>query len=78
MKQLNPLFELLYSTIYYGGSYYDGLKVGRPEEYDLDLLMSLPKYGNPLFIESDSAGYVYVQLPLLEKVKKQPEGPKYK
>lgn len=78
MKQQSNLFALLYTKIYYGGSFYDGLKVGKPEEYDLDLLMSLPKFANPLFIESDAPGYVYVQLPLLEKLKKQPEGPKYK
>lgn len=78
MKQQNQLFEMMYNNIYYGGSYYDGLKVGKPEEYDLDLLMSLPKIGNPQIIESDVAGYVYIQLPLFEKLKKQPEGCKYK
>lgn len=78
MQQQSALFALLYTNIYYGGSYYDGLKVGKPEEYDLDLLMALPKIANPLFIESDAPGYVYVQLPLLEKLKKQPEGPKFK
>lgn len=78
MKLQNPMFNLMYTNILYGGSYYDGLKVGKPEEYDLDFVMSLPKVANPQFIESDVAGYVHIQLPLLEKLKKQPEGPKYR
>lgn len=78
MKQQHPLFALLYTTIYYGGSYYDGLKVGKPEEYDLDLLFLLPKYANPEIIESNLPGYVYVKIPDMEKLMKQPEGPKYK
>lgn len=78
MKQLNSMFELMFSTIYYGGSFYDGLKVGKPEEYDLDLLLSLPKYANPQFVESDIPGFSYVQLPDMEKLRKQPEGPKYR
>lgn len=68
----------MYTTIYYGGSFYDGLKVGKPEEYDLDLLISLPKFANPQVIESDLPGYAHVQILDMEKLKKQPEGPKYK
>lgn len=78
MKEQCPLFELMYTNIFYGGSFYDGLKVGKPEEYDLDLLISLPKIANPVFIESDVPGYVYVQMPLIDKLRKQPEGSKYR
>lgn len=67
----------MFNMIYYGGSYYDGLKVGQPEEYDLDLLLVLPKTANPQFLISDTHGYVYVQLLELERLLRQPEGAKY-
>lgn len=78
MKQQSQLFDLMYNRIFYGGSFYDGLKVGKPEEYDLDLLLSLPKIANPQMIESDLPGYVHLQLPDIDKLRKQPEGPKYR
>lgn len=43
MKKLNPLFKAIYKKPFYGGSYYDDLKVGKPDEFDLDLLLALPK-----------------------------------
>lgn len=43
MRDADPLFNSLYKGIYYGGSYFDDLKVGKPDEYDLDLLLELPK-----------------------------------
>lgn len=42
MKQKSVLFKTLYKSKYYGGSYYDNLKVGPPNEYDLDLVLRLP------------------------------------
>lgn len=41
MKAIDPLFLALYSTNYFGGSYYDGLKIEKPNEFDIDLLLSL-------------------------------------
>lgn len=43
MRKEDPLFQTLYKEIYYGGSYFDDLKVGKPDEFDLDLLLELPK-----------------------------------
>lgn len=51
------MFEKLFKKIVYGGSYYEGLKVGKPEEYDLDLVFSLPKQYNAKVVQSDIAGY---------------------
>lgn len=42
MQQKSVLFKTLYKSKYYGGSYYDNLKVGEPNEYDLDLVLRLP------------------------------------
>jgi hypothetical protein len=42
MKGQDALFKRVYSRIYGAGSYYDGLKVGKPEEFDMDIVISLP------------------------------------
>ncbi|XP_018566081.1 cyclic GMP-AMP synthase-like [Anoplophora glabripennis] len=42
MRQTDQLFDQLYKKNFYGGSYYDGLKVGSPDEYDIDLLLKFP------------------------------------
>jgi hypothetical protein len=46
MKSVDKLFEALYRRPFYGGGYYDGLLVktaNKPYDYDLDLLLSIPK-----------------------------------
>lgn len=42
MKKEDTLFEKRYNSIMYGGSYYKKTKVGKPEEYDLDIIICLP------------------------------------
>ncbi|XP_076258008.1 cyclic GMP-AMP synthase-like receptor [Rhynchophorus ferrugineus] len=46
MKSLDPLFKKLYERNYFGGSYYNGSKVGKPDEFDIDLVLVLPKQCN--------------------------------
>ncbi|KAJ8961316.1 hypothetical protein NQ314_005965 [Rhamnusium bicolor] len=46
---------------FFGGSFYDGLRIGQPDEYDLDLLLSLPKLVEPTITTSDIPGYVHLQ-----------------
>lgn len=43
MQRENSLFAKLYEETFYGGSYFDDLKVGKPDEFDLDLMLVLPK-----------------------------------
>lgn len=43
MKDLDSLFKTIYEQPFFGGSFYDDLKVGKPDEFDLDLLMVVPK-----------------------------------
>ncbi|KAG5896339.1 hypothetical protein JTB14_005820 [Gonioctena quinquepunctata] len=57
-----PLFSKLFRTIFYGGSYYDGLKVGHPDEYDLDLLLAFPKSYQAKVARSTKPGYVHATL----------------
>lgn len=56
------LFKKMYKKLYFGGSYYDNLKVGKPEEYDLDLVLSLPKETKPILVCNKLAGYVSMHL----------------
>ncbi|KAJ9574776.1 hypothetical protein L9F63_008040, partial [Diploptera punctata] len=42
MKEEDALFKATYREICGAGSYYDGLKVGKPEEFDMDVVINLP------------------------------------
>ncbi|XP_066151130.1 cyclic GMP-AMP synthase-like receptor isoform X2 [Euwallacea fornicatus] len=68
MKHHSALFSALFKAKYHGGSYYDRLKVGRPNEYDLDIILTLPKMVNPVLICGDSPGFVQVKLENLENI----------
>ncbi|CAG9772612.1 unnamed protein product [Ceutorhynchus assimilis] len=43
MKKQSAVFKTVFDKPFYGGSFYDDLKVGSPDEFDLDLLLVLPK-----------------------------------
>lgn len=62
MKENDPLFDQLYNTKFFGGSYYDGLKVGKPDEYDLDLLLKMPKSQQLEIRTGDVPGFVNLYL----------------
>lgn len=42
MKKSDPLFSALYQKEHFAGSYADGLKIGKPTEYDMNLIIKLP------------------------------------
>ncbi|CAG9763992.1 unnamed protein product [Ceutorhynchus assimilis] len=42
MQKEDPLFKTLFERLFYGGSFYDNLKVQNPDEFDIHLLMVLP------------------------------------
>jgi hypothetical protein len=42
MKEEDVLFKRIYSRFCGAGSYFDGLKVGKPEEFDMDIVIRLP------------------------------------
>ncbi|KAF2896784.1 hypothetical protein ILUMI_09402 [Ignelater luminosus] len=58
----DQLFNSLIRKEFYGGSYYDDLKVSKPNEYDLDLLLHLPPYTCPVISASEMPGYVKIEL----------------
>ena len=51
MKELDGLFDVLYCDIYHGGSYYDGLRITEPTEFDLDVKLKMPFRGNLMKLE---------------------------
>ncbi|CAG9862669.1 unnamed protein product [Phyllotreta striolata] len=71
MKEKDPLFEKLFTRVFYGGSFYDGLRVKDPNEFDLDLLLRLPKLSEPKLIPDDDVpGYTILKLNNLPAVKR--------
>lgn len=72
MKCKSVLFKGLYDKLFYGGSYYDGLRVGHPEEFDLDLLLRLPKLIDSHLTIMNIPGFVSVQLKNIDGFQKLP------
>lgn len=66
MKKKDELFRHIYREIAYGGGYYDGTKIYKPDEYDLDIVLDpkkLHKNQKTYFlsvIECDSPAYVKI------------------
>lgn len=50
MKQTSPLFKKLYSKYAMAGSCFDDLKIGAPNEYDINLLLTLPVDHNEIIV----------------------------
>ncbi|XP_074034351.1 cyclic GMP-AMP synthase-like receptor isoform X2 [Leptinotarsa decemlineata] len=62
MRQKNPLFNMLTPKKYYGGSYWDGVKVTKPDEYDVHIQLRLDKvYKKPLE-PSNEPGWVNLKM----------------
>jgi len=65
MKEVDQLFKIMYRDIYYTGSYYDGLRIENPDEYDLNIVLNLklPRHTFRLVRnQSCSAGFVQLQV----------------
>ena len=42
MKEVDPIFEMLYQKVTYTGSFYEGTRVGEPNEYDINFVLREP------------------------------------
>uniref|UniRef100_V5I708 Mab-21-like nucleotidyltransferase domain-containing protein n=1 Tax=Anoplophora glabripennis TaxID=217634 RepID=V5I708_ANOGL len=62
MKNTDTRFNQLYQKLFFGGSYYDGLKVGTPDEYDIDLLLQFPSTHGIEIRTGKVPGYVNLYL----------------
>lgn len=79
MRSVNNLFNNLYEGPFFGGSYYDKLSVGKPEDYDIDLKLVLPKLLKPEIKISNEPGFVKIILGGWQDLEKQrAEYEKYK
>lgn len=78
MKAENETFKNLFEGIFYGGSYYDGLKVEKPEEFDIDLKMVLPKLVEAELELANVPGFVRVKMPGWAKFEKNAEFENFK
>ncbi|XP_040075352.1 uncharacterized protein LOC115318168 [Ixodes scapularis] len=52
MKRKDPLFHLVFKRCEFTGSYYDGLRIKKADEFDVDLVLNLP-FEKDEFIASD-------------------------
>ncbi|XP_034255077.1 uncharacterized protein LOC117653494 [Thrips palmi] len=60
MKNSNPLFSTLYQREHFAGSYADGLKIGKPTEYDMNLIIKLPVDYTKLQFEPGTPSFVKI------------------
>ena len=56
MKECDELFGALYREMYYSGSYYDGLKIGKPNEFDLNLVIDKTPFEKLINLVEGSEG----------------------
>ncbi|KAJ8665162.1 hypothetical protein QAD02_006824, partial [Eretmocerus hayati] len=61
MKKADDLFAHMYKEIVFGGSYYKGTKFGKPDEYDLLMVVKLPIDYSKIIIDTDHENYAYVK-----------------
>ncbi|XP_044271607.1 cyclic GMP-AMP synthase-like [Tribolium madens] len=62
MKLQSPAFAKLEPTIFGNGSSFEGLKVGQPDEFDIDILLTLPGETQPEVKTDTIPGFVQLQL----------------
>ncbi|XP_050314996.1 cyclic GMP-AMP synthase-like receptor isoform X2 [Anthonomus grandis grandis] len=79
MKEKDVFLRETNKEMFYGGSFYDNLKVGNPNEFDLDLVLNLPGFCGINIQSSDRPGYIHVQLPdFAGALSKRPDAEKIK
>lgn len=61
MEEVNPLFSKIYQKIIWAGSYYKKTRIGRPEEYDINLVINLPIKERDLKFIADYPGYIKIR-----------------
>jgi len=62
LKDEDPIFECLFQEVYHSGSYYDGLRVSNPDEFDLNFKLKLPIHHTSLVISDAKCAGGYARL----------------
>ncbi|KAL3283763.1 hypothetical protein HHI36_017933 [Cryptolaemus montrouzieri] len=70
----DQLFRIMFREKFFGGSYYDGLKVSEPTEFDIDLVLEIPKQCNAFIKTSDKDGFVHVYIEEVLNLKEEFKG----
>ncbi|CAB3255524.1 unnamed protein product [Arctia plantaginis] len=63
MRKCDSLFDSMKPKLEYLGSYFDGLRVGQPTEYDLNVILTLHLDYNKIILESQKNAYVSIRMP---------------
>lgn len=58
---MDALFTNVFRKLFFGGSFYDGLKIAHPDEYDIHMLLTMPPVAKTEVIVSDVPGFVHVK-----------------
>ncbi|CAH0627399.1 unnamed protein product [Chrysodeixis includens] len=71
MKEVDPYYRKYSSTVQFAGSHYDNLRIKKPDEFDMDIVIALPlniktdvfnPTGSDIIIEPKSAGFVQLKM----------------
>ena len=74
MNAESPAFKSLYVDLFGGGSGYEGLKITKPDEFDIDILMRIPEPAEAVLLENNIPGYVNLKLEHFQRLQhKYPE-----
>ncbi|KAI5642468.1 mab-21 protein domain-containing protein [Phthorimaea operculella] len=57
MQKHNKLFRSMKPELEYLGSYFDGLRVGQPTEFDLNLILKLPINYEKIYLDASNSAY---------------------
>lgn len=65
MRACDNLFDSMNPRLDYLGSYYDGLRVGEPNEYDINVILRIPIDENKIILDAreSECGHTCVRLP---------------
>lgn len=62
MKKADTLFNNLYQKEHFAGSYADKLKIGKPTEYDMNLIIKLPVSPDNLEFEDAAPSFIKIKV----------------
>ncbi|XP_075987142.1 cyclic GMP-AMP synthase-like receptor isoform X1 [Anticarsia gemmatalis] len=63
MRKCDNLFDSMKPKVEYLGSYFDGLRVGQPTEYDLNVILTVHVNYNKIMLESQKHAYTSIKMP---------------
>ncbi|XP_013183468.2 cyclic GMP-AMP synthase-like receptor [Amyelois transitella] len=62
MRECDPLFDSMKPRLDYLGSYYDGLRVGHPTEFDINVILKLPINYSNIKLDCTKTEYDYTNV----------------